>query len=165
MSYSNEDYGTYEEGEQVPFDSRAADKTNLPGMFLIMVGVVNLLAALYLGINGVLAMMLPAEQFERMYTEEQKKQFQEVGLTLEQLKDISGAICLIGGAFVLVAAFVTIAGGARMRALKSYGLAMTGSLLAAIPCISPLGCCLVGEVVGLWALLVLMSADVRSAFS
>ena len=33
-----------------------------------------------------------------------------------------------------------------------------------VPCVSCAGCCGVGEVIGLWALIVLLSADVRSAF-
>jgi hypothetical protein len=51
-----------------------------------------------------------------------------------------------------------------MVSLKSYGLAMTGSILAAIPCLSAMGCCGIGEAVGIWSLIVLMSADVKSAF-
>jgi hypothetical protein len=68
------------------------------------------------------------------------------------------------GVISLIAAIVTILGAVKMRSLESRGLAITGALLAMIPCISPLGCCLVGEGIGLWALIVLSSADVKAAF-
>jgi len=52
----------------------------------------------------------------------------------------------------------------RLLSFKSYGLAIFASVLAVIPSVSPMDCCGVGEGVGIWSLIVLMSADVRSAF-
>jgi hypothetical protein len=46
--------------------------------------------------------------------------------------------------------------------LKSYGLAMTSSILAMIPCHV---CCMVGLPIGIWALIVLLKPEVKSAFS
>ena len=50
----------------------------------------------------------------------------------------------------------------KMKKLESYGWAMTASILALAPCISP--CCLVGLPIGIWALVVLAKPEVKSAF-
>ncbi len=47
--------------------------------------------------------------------------------------------------------------------LQSYGFAMTASIIAMIPCISP--CCLLGLPFGIWALVVLSKPEVKSAFT
>lgn len=52
-------------------------------------------------------------------------------------------------------------GGMQMRELRSYGLAMTSSILAVIPCF---GCCLIGIPIGIWAIVVLMKPEVKEAF-
>jgi hypothetical protein len=64
----------------------------------------------------------------------------------------------------LIAAMITVFGGMRMLSLKSYGLAVFASACAAIPCVSPMGCCGIGEGIGIWSFVVLMNADVRSVF-
>ena len=43
-------------------------------------------------------------------------------------------------------------------------LAVMGSLVTMVPCVSPCACCLLGEVVGLWSIIVLISPPVRAAF-
>jgi hypothetical protein len=49
-----------------------------------------------------------------------------------------------------------------MRKLESFGLCMTASILAMIPCLSP--CCILGLPFGIWALVVLNKPEVKSAF-
>ncbi len=48
--------------------------------------------------------------------------------------------------------------------MKSYALALCGAISAAIPCISATACCGLGEGIGIWALVVLLSPDVKSVF-
>jgi hypothetical protein len=50
-----------------------------------------------------------------------------------------------------------------MKKLKNWNLAMAGSILAMIPCISP--CCIMGLPIGIWAVIVLMKPEIKSAFS
>ena len=57
-----------------------------------------------------------------------------------------------------------LVGGIRMLSLKNYGLAIVASILAAIPGFSCSGCCGFGAIIGIWALVVLINADVREAF-
>jgi hypothetical protein len=54
-----------------------------------------------------------------------------------------------------------IMGALKMRHLESYGLALAGSIAALVP-VSPLA--VFGLPVGVWALSVLMSPEVKAAF-
>src|SRR4051794_14790472 len=67
------------------------------------------------------------------------------------------------GAVNMVTGFLTAFGGIRMKQLHGYGWAVTGSLLAAIPCTSM--CCCIGLPIGLYALVTLFGSDVRMGFS
>jgi hypothetical protein len=53
-------------------------------------------------------------------------------------------------------------GASKMLRLKSYGWAVTASILALLPC-SPVG--LLGLVIGIWSLVVLNRKQVREAFA
>jgi hypothetical protein len=83
---------------------------------------------------------------------EQGRQFGEkIGRGAGAVIDIVG-ICL-GGIMIL--------GGFQMKGLKSYGYALTGIISGMLPC----HCCfLVGIGFGIWALVVINRADVKSAF-
>jgi hypothetical protein len=67
-------------------------------------------------------------------------------------------------AMVLIPALITIFGGIQMCRGRSYGLSVTASILAAIPCLSPSACCLLGMGIGIWALVVLFNPDVKASF-
>jgi hypothetical protein len=67
-------------------------------------------------------------------------------------------------AVLLTVSVLGVAGGVRMYQARSYPLAMTGSLASLIPCVSPMSCCCLGELIGLWCVIVLLLPGVRSAF-
>ncbi len=50
----------------------------------------------------------------------------------------------------------------QMMQLKGHGLAIAGSVIAMIPCLSP--CCCLGLPIGIWALVVLLKPEVKEAF-
>jgi hypothetical protein len=52
-------------------------------------------------------------------------------------------------------------GGMEMNKLRSFGLAMTASIVAMIPCSV---CCLLGLPFGIWAVVVINKPEVRAAF-
>lgn len=52
-------------------------------------------------------------------------------------------------------------GALQLKKGRSYGWAMTAAILALVPCTSP--CCFVGVPIGIWALVVLMRPEVKSA--
>ena len=66
---------------------------------------------------------------------------------------------------MFITALLNIIGGIQMLRLRSYGLALFASILAAIPCISCSACCGLGEGIGIWALVVLLNPEVRAAFA
>jgi predicted Zn finger-like uncharacterized protein len=56
---------------------------------------------------------------------------------------------------------LVILGAIRMKQLKSYGLAMTASIVAMLPCGV---CCLLGLPFGIWSLVVINRPDVKECF-
>ena len=52
-------------------------------------------------------------------------------------------------------------GGIKMNKLESYPLAMTGSIVAMLPCSA---CCIAGLPIGIWSLVVLSKPEVKAAF-
>ncbi len=74
----------------------------------------------------------------------------------------SGVIGLVFNVIWLLMGGVVIFGAIKMKALQSYGLALTAAILAALPCTSP--CCFLGLPIGIWAIVVLMNQDVKAAF-
>ena len=74
----------------------------------------------------------------------------------------SGVIGMALNVIQLLMGGIVLFGGIKMKSLQSYGLAMAGAVLAAIPCTSP--CCFLGLPIGIWAIVVLMNQQVKSAF-
>jgi hypothetical protein len=76
---------------------------------------------------------------------------------------MSGVIGLIWNGFCVLMGGLVIYGAIKMKSLKGYGVALTGAIIAAIPCTSP--CCFLGLPLGIWAIVVLMNQEVKSSFS
>jgi hypothetical protein len=145
----------------------ARQRVQLPAMALIIVGVINLLLGLGMAFAGYRIGELPPEQLERQMEQQYAKQWADAkkqGYTINDILNIYRNGGLGGGGVALVCALLTIAAGIRMFNLKSYGLAVLASVVMAVPCISPSACCCLGEVIGIWSLVVLLQTDVRAAF-
>jgi phage FluMu protein Com len=80
---------------------------------------------------------------------------------LADAPDFEVLINLASGAGGIVLYGVVMAGAIQMKQLQSYGLAVTASILAMLPCS---GCCIIGLPIGIWALVVLCDPSVRAAF-
>lgn len=74
----------------------------------------------------------------------------------------SGTIGVISGILGFVVSGLILFGALKMKKCQGYGWAMTASILAVIPCVSP--CCLVGIPIGIWALIVLSKPEVKAQF-
>jgi hypothetical protein len=161
--------------------SRVAEKVKLPAIFLIIVGVLNVLGALYGIEEGARALLMKekiAKEMDKAFEDQKLKSTQLSKQQQQEQEEILNAIQgwlgksvaglavtqLISGLLGLLAAAITIFGGVRMISLRSRGLAILGSVLAMIPCLSATGCCGLGEGIGIWSLIVLMSAEVKAAF-
>ncbi len=151
-----------------PGDSNQNRKrVQAPAIGLIVVGVLNLFLAAGPAFYGIGASKVPPEQLEKAMKEQNPKALEEAeaqGWNVTQIRNM-----LVYGSFAFAAAdffasFLVILGGIRMLSLKNYVLAIVASILAAVPGFSCSGCCGLGAIVGIWALIVLIHSDVRAAF-
>jgi hypothetical protein len=160
MSAAEEEYSEREQ--------RALARTQLPGMFLIVAGILNMLIGLLVLNIGIQLYRTTPDDFQDGFKKnapaDSLDKLKQLGWTVEQFKTVSQTSYLALGAAALVSGAFVFYGGVNMRSLNSYAIALIGSVLATIPCVSPLGCCGIGEVTGIWALVVLLNSDVRSAF-
>lgn len=74
----------------------------------------------------------------------------------------SGTMGVVSGILGFLVSALILFGALKMKKCQSYGWAMTASILAVIPCISP--CCLIGIPIGIWALVVLSKPEVKAQF-
>ena len=75
---------------------------------------------------------------------------------------LSGSMGIVSGVIGLIVGIIIFLGALKMKKLQSYGWAMTASILAMVPCVSP--CCIIGLPIGIWAIVVLSKAEVKSQF-
>jgi hypothetical protein len=149
---------------------RARERVTLPAIFLIVLGLINLLPAAFFTFQIFAMRSIPPEElrkrmievypgYEKMLDDAAKQ-----GKTMEDVKQSSENFLwgVVIGEFL--AALLVIVGGIRMLQLRSYGLAVLSALLMAIPCVSGSACCGIGEIVALWSLYILLQVDVRAAF-
>ena len=73
-----------------------------------------------------------------------------------------GPLGAVDSLFGLGLSVLILIGAARMQSLRSYEFALTAAILAMVPCLTP--CCLIGLPFGIWAVLVLSRAGVKSQF-
>jgi hypothetical protein len=70
----------------------------------------------------------------------------------------------VGFSFLnLMMSALIVYGGLEMRAARSYPVAVIAAVIALIPCTSPTCCCF-GMPAGIWALIVLLDAQVQRVF-
>jgi hypothetical protein len=110
--------------ESYPAIKSALDKVRMPAILLIIVGVLNVPGAFFWALTGANAIW-NAESNEQV-----AKQFNLPKTDPGQSK-VAGIFYFGLCALSLIGAAITIFGGARMLKLKSYGLAVVASALAA----------------------------------
>jgi hypothetical protein len=146
--------------------SAAKDAVNLPSLFIIILS--GLGALLFL--SGVFSAIGGGDEQALAMARRQLEQLPPSGLKdmLRGALNMSAGSSRVGGIvenllFMLLAGF-TAWGGLQMRSLKNYGVAVASAILVMIPCSSNC-CCCVGLPIGIWALVMLMKPEVKSAFS
>jgi hypothetical protein len=153
-----------------PEGDAVRERVQMPALFLIVIGVLNLLGGGYWLFNGIVALRTPVEEIKKQMaagnpqSAAQLQQMKQMGWSLETIMAVTSYGFIGVGAGGILLALLTILGGVRMMQLRSYGLAILAALVAAVPLLSTSACCCLGEAVGLWALIVLLNGDVRSAF-
>jgi hypothetical protein len=157
-----------------PPRSQAGERVKVPAILLIVVGCINLLVCLAnLGYGAYLA-TLPPDEYRKAVLEiyepfmppdvlkEMKKQMEQAPPDQAKIQNLGSTFGC--GCVSLLAAALTIFGGIQMYKVRSYALAISGAIAAAIPCVTCSGTCCFGEAVGIWAVVVLMNEEVRRAF-
>jgi hypothetical protein len=139
-----------------------------PAIFLLVVNALNLLAGVVLllfafGIKSDAAALeaAVAEAWPKL-DPQQRTELENEGWNPRNVTALYGNSCLWEGGASAIIGVLGILAAVRMLRMQSYGIGLTGSILTAIPLASP--CCLVGQIAGIWALIVLLNKDVRSAF-
>jgi hypothetical protein len=142
-------------------------KVSGPAIMLILGGIFGILAGVFVIGMFVLAadslidwMKVQRDNAPQGAQKERlDSQIKEFEQNKDQVKMTYGAL---GAAGILLGLLITI-GGFSMKGTKSYGLAMTGSVLALIPVLNC--CCVITMPAGLWGLITLMNPDVKAAFA
>ncbi len=123
----------------------ARNRVSGPATALIVAGIVYLLGSLGSLLVGI---VIP---------------FTEAGPGMRRDELMLAAAFYLGiGVIGLVLSVLMMVGGAKMKNLRGYGLALTSAILALLPIHC---CCLIGLPIGIWALSALSDVHVRGAFS
>ena len=75
---------------------------------------------------------------------------------------LGGGLGIVQDIITGVVGVIVLIGAAKMQKLQNYQFALTASIVAMVPCISP--CCVFGLPFGIWALVVLNKPEVKSRF-
>ncbi|HJZ92171.1 MAG TPA: hypothetical protein VKE40_14950 [Gemmataceae bacterium] len=99
-----------------------------------------------------------AEEAEKQNPQNPKQQRpprEEATKSLQVQGALYGIVSLVSGIVIFI-------GGSKMKDLKGYGWAITGSVLSIFP---GLCCVCIGLIPGIWGLVVLLNPDVKYAYS
>jgi hypothetical protein len=136
-----------------------------PGVALLLSGIVSLIVAVLVFVVYVLMLDYFVDfmrQQEKQAAGAQQQQLRDQIRQIEQNKAQVQMIYGVVGAVGAVLSVVIILGALGMMKAKNYGLALTASILSLIPVTNC--CCFVATPIGIWALVSLLSPDVKAAF-
>jgi hypothetical protein len=156
-----------ERGEPGPSRIQAArQRVSTPGMLLIVFGLLGLfLELLCLGA----AFTQPTVLYDQIKSMAEKQpQGKERDENLKKIEDAKASMQMntptniASYLFGALLNLLMVLGGASMRKLRGYVMAIIGAICGLIP-IS--GCCCCAMPIGLWAIIVLCNADVKAGFA
>lgn len=134
--------------------ARALSMISGPAIGLIVVAALGIAGQVVSILMKLLGMgMTGMNGFENTQNEEAAKLAQMLGGGVGIVISIIG---IIVGIFILF-------GAVKMKKLENHGLAMTTSIIALLPCLSP--CCCLGLPIGIWALVILNKPEVKQYFT
>jgi len=129
------------------------DRVKAPAIALIIVAALNALTGITLIFGRGMTMAIARSWMSAADYADLERRVPPPNLVVEMLQ------CMVLLAICALIAF----GGFGMLKLRYYGLAITASVLAMVPCCDL--CCPIGIPVGIWALVVLAKPDVKQAFA
>ncbi len=137
-----------------PPPSSAQNDLNVPSILLMVMGAIGVLFALYGVITGGGGNQ---DQLAQVLNDPNLPPGAKAFFT--SLAGASRGLNFVG----MVLDVVMVVGAFQMRNLKMFPLAIASCIIAMLPCGGC--CCLFGLPIGIWALTVLLRADVKSQFS
>ncbi|MGO8763967.1 MAG: hypothetical protein ACLQSR_02390 [Limisphaerales bacterium] len=141
-------------------DAAALQMVKGPAIALIVTAILNLLLSLW----SLIEKMFTHPNMDQFNSAMQQMNNPQVEQMMQKMMNlIYGPVGIIDALFGLAVSILIWMGAARMMALRSYEFAVTATVLAMIPCLSP--CCLIGLPFGIWALVVLRKPEVKSRFT
>ena len=143
---------------------RAKSTVSGPAIGLIVVGILSMLSIVlgviqYPGLDAQFDENI--KQIEDGNLPNDQKQ-QQIDM-MKQIRDAMKVALPILWVVVGVQSVITLIAGLKLKNLTGRGWVITGSILSMIPCTS--GCCLLGLVFGIWALVALGKPDVKAAYA
>jgi hypothetical protein len=149
-----------------PQQARAAARLRPAALLLTIVSMLNLTTGVFFLVNAIVAKRegTPAEYRQHWNDDPADRAMsKQFGWTTADDAYLGRAnVMLVYGGAAALLSLLTLAGARNMLMLRSYRLAVTGAVLTALPLLTP--CCVLGQVAGVWAFVLLMQPDVRSAF-
>jgi hypothetical protein len=130
----------------------------IPGLLLILVGVLNLIVGLGSLPAGYALLYANPEQVRWL---EPKHQDAKSSVTSADIQFFGALILFAEGVLTAVFAFPVMIGGSAMLRCRGWFGAVVAALLALI---SPGGFGILGLIAGIWALAVLFNGNVRKTF-
>ena len=163
------DYGTDLPGASEPEDRGpwydvAVRRVQSPGSLLQLFGIISLfITVVYTALLFVSPDIILRDQYAFIAKFQERNVAQKMPPYEEWVKSqqIQNAVFQV---LALVGSIVIFIAGGRMKQLQSYGLCMTGSILAALPLCTH-NCCCFSTPIGIWAIVVLINPDVKLAFA
>jgi len=130
----------------------AREKTAMPGLAMLIVGLFGILLNLaYGGWTVVSTLVLPLISGTDIGT---ILSYGVVGL----VQGTNFLLCVVGSAIIAFA-------GMRLRSVRSAGIVYLGAILAALPMCGSGMCCCVGLPVALWVIVTMQDEQVKAAFA
>lgn len=137
-----------------PSSNYAADTLKVPAIFLIIIGALGILMALW-GIIQSATGMNEEALAQMMANPDIPPMVRQWVAASQSWGAVMNVIVLLTSAFVIY-------GGLQMMKLQNFGMAMGAAIVAMIPCFGP--CCCLGIPVGIWALVLLNKPEIKASF-
>jgi hypothetical protein len=142
----------------------AAAQTFPPAILMLACAVLNVPVVLFCAWTFFFHMWMNVDDFVA-----NQQQVKALGLNNDEvLKNPSGYLLQIRITYGVLTAFLSMTtllvllGSIQMLRLRGYALSLIGAFALTTPCVT--ACCIVGQIVGIWALVVLFTASVREQF-
>ncbi|HXB59191.1 MAG TPA: DUF4339 domain-containing protein [Candidatus Acidoferrales bacterium] len=148
-------------GARVEDRELVAQKVKVPAIGLIISASISIVMSLW----GLIRLGSVREQLQQMDAQLQQLNNPQLQQFIDTVAHFfSGPFGIINQIFQLIISILILTGAIKMLNLRSYQFAFAAAILSVLPCITP--CCgwLLGLIFGIWSMVVLGKADVKSRF-